>query len=430
MSKKNRERRAAKQRQRRARGSHRPGDRHQPRATVRQRQDASRPEAGAGTARPSPEAEEHTAFQELEVAVTNAWRCGWQPADLAPIVRKDLGARHARLIVDVVVHEAQQYAPATLSPRWRDQLAGLDANLWWDTRRSYLAQFAEREGTDRDTVLAQARMLAVSIRMLPPQPVLGPRPGEFTSSRPTGDRHQRPSAGATDGRMLARVRALLAKAESTTFPSEAEALTAKAQELMARHAIDRAMIDADAPRADGPVGRRMPVEDPYAKAKALLASTVARANQCRAVISERLGFVTVFGHEADVDGVELLYTSLLVQATAAMAAAGKDSGLGRHGRTASFRRSFMAGYAHRIGQRLDEATQASTAAAAAVHGDRLLPVLANRGEAVDAAVDEAFPTLRPFSMSVSNGSGWARGQAAGEQANLGVRQAVEPAQAS
>ena len=38
-------------------------------------------------------------------------------------------------------------------------------------------------------------------------------------------------------RMLARVRALLAKAESTT-PEEAEALTAKAESLIVAHAIE------------------------------------------------------------------------------------------------------------------------------------------------------------------------------------------------
>ena len=44
--------------------------------------------------------------------------------------------------------------------------------------------------------------------------------------------------------VLDKVRALLAKAESTTFDAEAEAFTAKAQELMARHRIDRAVFEA------------------------------------------------------------------------------------------------------------------------------------------------------------------------------------------
>ena len=37
---------------------------------------------------------------------------------------------------------------------------------------------------------------------------------------------------------------LLAKAEATTFAEEAEAFTAKAQELMAAHAIQQAMLEA------------------------------------------------------------------------------------------------------------------------------------------------------------------------------------------
>ncbi|MDP9441581.1 MAG: DUF2786 domain-containing protein, partial [Actinomycetota bacterium] len=52
---------------------------------------------------------------------------------------------------------------------------------------------------------------------------------------------RRTAAGVPDSiddRILSRVRALLAKAESTEFAPEAEAFTEKAQELMARYAID------------------------------------------------------------------------------------------------------------------------------------------------------------------------------------------------
>ena len=59
---------------------------------------------------------------------------------------------------------------------------------------------------------------------------------------------------------------MLAKAESTTFPDEAEALTAKAQELMDRHAIDRAMLAASSPgHTSTPEGRQVPVDAPYAR---------------------------------------------------------------------------------------------------------------------------------------------------------------------
>ena len=52
--------------------------------------------------------------------------------------------------------------------------------------------------------------------------------------------------------MLARIRVLLAKAVKwTTFVEEADAFTAKAQELMARHAIDAAAVESSAAPGGG-----------------------------------------------------------------------------------------------------------------------------------------------------------------------------------
>ena len=88
--------------------------------------------------------------------------------------------------------------------------------------------------------------------------------------------------------VLDKVRALLAKAESTTFDAEAEAFTAKAQELMARHRIDRAMFEAreHRRRPEEPVSRRFGVGDPYADAKAMLLANVADANGCCAWVEQ------------------------------------------------------------------------------------------------------------------------------------------------
>lgn len=372
-----------------------------------------------------------TVFGLLEKAVGVAWSHGWQPADLGPVLRKQVGARPARIAVDVISHEAQRYAAVTLDPRWHDQLAELGVEVWWDPRRSYLDQLAVRERTTRLVAVTAVLQTLAVLSSLPPLPVLCPRPGEGVppARRSATSTNARTLPGPRgDGRMLARVRALLAKAESTTFPSEAEALTAKAQELMARHAIDRAMVDADASHAHVPIGRRIPMEDPYAGAKAMLASAVAEANQCRLVYSSDLGFVTVFGHEADVEGVELLFTSLLVQATAAVTAAGKESAQGKRARTTAFRRSFMIGYADRIGRRLQEASRASAVSATAAHGDRLLPVLARRAEAVDDTVEAFFPKLSSYCVSATSGAGWATGQAAAAVASLGVRGEVRSRQ--
>src|SRR5205823_14651531 len=97
------------------------------------------------------------------------------------------------------------------------------------------------------------------------------------------------TAGNLDQRMLDRVRALLAKAESTEFPDEAEAYTAKAQELMTRHRIDHALLTVTKRVRDRPVTRRLAVDNPYEAPKSLLLQVVAEANGCRAVWMKRFG---------------------------------------------------------------------------------------------------------------------------------------------
>jgi hypothetical protein len=133
-----------------------------------------------------------------------------------------------------------------------------------------------------------------------------------------------PSAGADP--ILERIRALLAKAESTTFEAEAIAFTAKAQQLMTRHAIDAAVLAGQTHgKGEGPGAIRVPVDNPYVNVKSLLLQTVAEAGRCRSLIHGRLGLSTVVGLAEDLVAVEMLFTSLLVQAQTALAGAGARS---------------------------------------------------------------------------------------------------------
>ncbi len=156
----------------------------------------------------------------------------------------------------------------------------------------------------------------------------GPPPGA------AADPHRPPAAD--EPRMLTRIRALLAKAEATGFPEEAEALTTKAQELMARHTIDEALLAARTHSRETPGACRIGVEPPYEGAKAVLLDAVASANRCRAVWNEDLGFSTVVGFEPDLDAVELLFTSLLVQGTTAMTRSEAGQRAGGRKRTKTF----------------------------------------------------------------------------------------------
>lgn len=215
--------------------------------------------------------------------------------------------------------------------------------------------------------------------------------------------------GPDEARLLDRVRALLAKAESTEFPDEAEALTAKAQDLVSRHSLQQ-MLTAGA-GIERPGVWHCPIDDPYAEAKSLLLAVVARANRCQAVYVSELGFSTVLGFESDLRATEVLFASLLVQATRALTFAGTSASR----RLPSYRRSFLVAYAQRIGERLDATT---AQAQSDIADDRLLPVLARRNRAVTEAVEEAFPGMTSSPVSASNGQGWAAGRWAADQAEL------------
>lgn len=264
---------------------------------------------------------------------------------------------------------------------------------------------------------------------LPELSLLCPLPG--TARRDTQD-SELTSGRPADQRMLDRVRALLAKAESTEFPEEAEALTSRAQELMARHSINDALLAAagsERPGHAGPghaAGRRLFVDSPYEAAKAILLDVVAEANRCRAIWHKNLGLCTVLGFPGDLDAVELLFTSLLVQATTAMVGAGSRRDAWGRSRTRSFRQSFLTSYAQRIGERLAEAAgSAERQAVADSPGTDLLPVLAARHRAVDDAFEEMFPDLTMHAVrSVSDREGWISGRAAADLATLHGRREV------
>jgi hypothetical protein len=213
--------------------------------------------------------------------------------------------------------------------------------------------------------------------------------------------------------LLGRVRKLLAKAEDPACtPAEAEAFTAKAAELIAKYGVDQALLAGTDPALD-PVGDRVvAVDPPYSRDKAGLLGTVAIALRCRAVHLERSGTARVhlFGHAADLERVELLFTSLLVQAAHGLAAAEVPS----FEHPAAFRRSWLAGFTEAIRARL---TAAERDAAAGAPGAELILVV--RTELVDRRRDETYPNLTRLGPRRLAGTGRRQGYAAGRTADLG-----------
>lgn len=221
----------------------------------------------------------------------------------------------------------------------------------------------------------------------------------------------------TRNRLLARVRALLAKAESTPYEAEALAFTAKAQELMARHAITEAML-GEGGRDGGPGRRDFALDPPYIDAKAFLLGAIAGVNRCQVVWSREPARAAVFGYPSDLSATELLYTSLLIQATRAIAASGPVRDVTGTSRTRSYRRSYLLGFASRIGERLRAAAASTSDAVEGELGVSLVPVFAERADRIRTAVDEAFPRTSSRRVEASNGGGYVAGRAAADRASL------------
>ncbi|MCW5252171.1 DUF2786 domain-containing protein [Streptomyces sp. SHP 1-2] len=328
--------------------------------------------------------------------VAGAWRRGWQPTDLARFTRRELDDVHVRLVAALIREQAPYDGPR--GPRWAAQIDALPA--------------APPPRADR---FSHATAVLELYRLLLRLPALEPL------ERPVSDRG-RPLEHRPESRALGRIRALLAKAEATGYPEEAEALSAKAQELMARHSVDEALLAAGVPSPEAPGACRIGVDAPYEEAKAVLLDAVAGANHCRAVWNEALGFSTVVGFEADLEVVELLYTSLLVQAETAMTAAEAAQRRGGRKRTKTFRQSFLAAYAHRAGLRLRTVAERTTAGRGADGDGGLLPVLASRAVAVADRTERLFPeTTTTRLRGAADVDGWNEGARAADRARVAPR---------
>ena len=233
-----------------------------------------------------------------------------------------------------------------------------------------------------------------------------------------------------DTSKLGKIRALLDKAESTDSPEEAEALTAKALEWMERYRIDEAMIADAAPRQDRGeiVQTRIPVgSGPYVNARIALASAIAQNHSVILLIETTYKgkFILLSGYEGDVLLTEMLYTSLLVQATSAMDSpevrAQKPRGL--HG--TAFKRAFLLGFSELVGYRLQQASEA--AAKGHENGGRSVAlVLADRTKDVQDYIFNRYGKVRSARAAApaSSLSGLAAGHKAASTADISTSRKV------
>lgn len=215
----------------------------------------------------------------------------------------------------------------------------------------------------------------------------------------------------------ATVRKLLAKAERAGSEHEAEAFRAKATELMIKFSIDEAVLSAGDHSTDTLGSRRIVITGAYAKPLSSLLNQISIAFETKAIRiqSGSETVIMVYGWESDLDLVEVLFSSLQIQA---MREAKMSHRANRHINGRSWTTSFVVGFAGRVGSRL----KAQRVQAVKDTGDSTGTELAifDRSRAVAVAFRTAHPrTTRAGGSRVGARTGYYSGQRAGDRADLG-----------
>lgn len=346
------------------------------------------------------------------LALRRVWKFGWQPREVVRQAKRNT-TEIADLTGRLIVAEHQKNDPAGVDPRWQNQIDTIVAAVskthspgeqlphygWLQQHLSNGGALKAFTAAEVSTLIEFLSLLATQLgrvnRLIPP-------PGG-TIADTDNPRHDELARNDTDDPVLEKIRALLAQAESTDFAAEAETFTAKAQQLMTRHAIDGALIEArfgDATRSAQatPIFARLDIDDPYADEKFFLLSAVAQANRCRAIFAAHYGSADLVGFAEDVTLTDVLFTSLLVQAQAALLEHARGAPAGSRTRSRSFRSSFLRAYSSGIAVRLEEAHESVVSEMTAEEGGDFLPVLASRLDDVNNLIEDHYDNLGQMSQ--------------------------------
>lgn len=196
-----------------------------------------------------------------------------------------------------------------------------------------------------------------------------------------------------------KIAKLLAMAEGTTNPHEAESFMAKAEELMLQHGIERAQLEA---RRPGHVKREIVIKrihilggHGYAMAMVQIGHAVGPSFSVKTLQSNagEGRILWLVGHTTDVDDAERLVNSLLPQSVAQAKAwwrkEGKSSSpFATDNEAYLARREFIFAFASGVRSRLDETRNRVVAEAGA--GTEL--VLVDRAKVVQSWIDDNLET--------------------------------------
>lgn len=230
---------------------------------------------------------------------------------------------------------------------------------------------------------------------------------------------------------LEMIRKLLAKAESPACTeAERDSINEKVTELIAKYGVETAELYAKGEIRENVIGKHFLVDGNYKMDKKVLMGVLVDALGIKGVVIQQgwkgeygipgkpIAYLFhVFAFESDMQRLEILYNSLSLQMLLGAAAARPPAWSRENLR--SYRKSWMTGFAHAIGQRLRRAQKRATEEAAP--GTDL--VLFDRSKLVEAACDTEYPKVsKAVVKRTGRGSGAAAGYDAGMRASLSETQ--------
>jgi Protein of unknown function (DUF2786) len=226
---------------------------------------------------------------------------------------------------------------------------------------------------------------------------------------------------------------LLAKAESTNSEAEAEALYAKASDLITRHSIDQALLDSAAGRSVDEITEiSFPLGSTYWQAWKSAGANVGAALGFKVSLDNRKnGRMWWTGWGNEVKPAEILWTNLMIQAERfAREYMSRyrspyhhvmEAGEIREDRYKA-KRSFLIGFGLQVANRIQQQRETTRREVSAEHGSSdLLPVLVSRDQRLDEYWDaKNLKKARSGKLSY-NSEGFVAGMEAGDKADLGNR---------
>lgn len=126
-----------------------------------------------------------------------------------------------------------------------------------------------------------------------------------------------------DDKLLTKIAGLLRQAEGTDNEHEAEAFLAAAQRIATASSIDLALArehDGRSPSRATPISRQVAIGEAGKRGLRTyvqLFLQIGRANDLTCDVASNSTYVIAYGFEADIDAVEALYASLVIQMVAA-----------------------------------------------------------------------------------------------------------------